>query len=112
MKNNLKEKINLLESITRKKVKLIEARNAGISLSDDFGEDEFDDIDTRLKAKGFKSVSIEDAINNHSMPDADFKWWIAQGDDMPHGISIFNPAILKTEEYRELLSYKGKNIYS
>lgn len=94
--------IESLEKLTNKKVKLVEKENfkqIDISLSDSFDDELFNKITSKLKSKGF-------------IEGQDFEWWIARGDDMPHGVSILNPAIVKTNEFEVLKGFEGDNVYS
>lgn len=102
-----KEPLNFINS---KKVKLKEVaktfkKDIGLSIS----FDEFREIDSLLRKAGFKASTIEDTVRGIVDETLDYYWWIARGDDMPHGITINNPKIFKTKTYNTLLNYQSES---
>jgi len=101
-----------IKQVTTENVKLTEVAKTfkkDIGLSKSF--DEFREIDSLLRKAGFKASTIEDTVRGIVDETLDYYWWIARGDDMPHGITINNPKIFKTKMYNALLDYQGESEY-
>ena len=100
-----KEPLNFIDIKTSK----VSKKKKEIRLMSSF--DEFEEIDSLLRQAGFKASTIQDTKRGIVDETLDYYWWIARGDDMPHGITINNPEILKTKMYNTLLDYQGENEY-